>query len=52
MSPRIHGHPIGQRQPGDRADLQAALIGHIVEEQGLSRDYFGTVDRPASTNIK
>jgi hypothetical protein len=24
--------------------LQAALIKHVVEEQGLDRDYFGTVD--------
>ena len=30
---------------GDRADLQAALIEHIVQRQGLDRDYFGTVDR-------
>jgi hypothetical protein len=30
---------------GDRADLQAALLAHIVDQQGLDRDYFGTVDR-------
>jgi len=30
---------------GDRADLQTALIEHIVEQQGLDRDSFGTVDR-------
>jgi hypothetical protein len=30
---------------GDRADLQAALIRHIVAQQGLDRDRFDTVDR-------
>jgi tetratricopeptide (TPR) repeat protein len=29
----------------DRPDLQQALIRHIVDEQGLDRDYFGNVDR-------
>ncbi len=29
--------------PADRPDLQQALIRHIVDEQGLDRDYFGDV---------
>ncbi len=36
----------------DRADLQQALVGHIVDDQGLDRSYFSNVDQLCRAVLK